>query len=43
MSHGTKKTKPVEQNLVDTLYRHKGFPFMLLTKIRTKIRQPSLK
>ena len=25
------------------IYRHKGFPFMLLAKIRTKIRQPSLK
>ena len=40
MSHGTQKTKPVEQNLADTLYRHKGFLFMLLAKIRTKIRQP---
>ena len=25
------------------IYRHKGLPFMLLAKIRTKIRQPSLK
>ena len=43
MSHGTQKTKPVEQNSADTLYRHKGFPFMLLAKIRAKIRQPSLR
>ena len=42
MSHGTQKTKPVEQNSADTLYRDKGFAFMLLA-IRTKIRQPSLK
>ena len=25
------------------IYRHKGLPFMLLAKIRTKIRQPSFK